>query len=1405
MLPFLFFFSYLLQSYCINYSCFSESQTDRQIFEQWQQENNLFISTRACEKVEKLTEHQNLIIVTGHSGSGKSAIIQHIALRYKKDGWVVKRINLLEEIEPTCTKDGKVLFVFNDPFGKELLDEKACRSWSEHNIVLKCKLKSAKLLISCRKYILHDTKVKILFKTEQIVDISSSPLKLNHIEKMKIWNSHSLNKILPREELAEINQIELYFPLLCRLYFNEDENKRKREGFKYFKEPVDVVEKEIKQFRDSGNIKYCVLILTLLNNAICKQTIHEDLKRKKEFKLALELCRMENTREDNIIDTLETLDGLFVKKIDETFHFFNNCVMDVTANVFGTTNPIETIQYADIGVLRRIVRLKKYPDQHNKLAIYLNDGDIDYLGERLSTELFGNNFLDVVLNPCLTNERVTHKLRTRLQNHPENQKQLLQKKDFPTYKKNFYQSSKNELLSKHGFLGLGNEMSYIFALIVFCHRDVSVYCLQLLKQMSTTFQGKYLFSAVCCNGAMELFNMFSKEDIKEHLREKWGPLYPVHIVSLFHNYEILQKLLEIQNDVNFETDGNWTPLILAAANDNKGYETNRKCSSNVRRDETVKLLLKHGANVNLCRKNGASSLYMACYSGHYSTVKLLLENKADVNLCKIDEVSPLYEACQNQYGSSEKLNLKVSPLYIACQIGHVSIVRLLLDNDADVNFCMENGVSPIHVASQKGHNSIIELLLSKNVNINLCTLSGASPIFLACMNGNNSTVKLLHLKGANINLCDENGTSPLCKACETGHDQIVTFLLENYADINLRKHNDASPLFIACQHGHTRFIDSLLEYGAKINFCMMDGASPLYIACQNNHEIVVKILLKKEADINLCKKDGASPLFIACQNGHYNIVKLLLENKANVNFCKEDGACPLYIACQNGHKIIVELLLSFKADVNLCNKNGVSLLYRACQNGHDNAVTLLLNNGADINVCDKNKVSPLHIACEKGHYTTVQILLQNSASVRCCTTHKASPLHLACQYGYDSIVKLLLRHGADINSCDEDGNRPIHTVCQNGHASIVQLLIPETYSSTENNQSAATFLYYSCYDVLHSAEQIDSFKEENINICDKNGASSLFKACEFGHVNIVQLLIEKHHADINVCTEDGNSPLHVACEKGHDHIVQVLLKNNAKIDSCAKDGSSPFYLACKNDRYSIVKLLLTKKADINLCKTNGTSPLFIACENGNYSIAQLLLNEKADVTLKEADRANLLFIACQNGHESIVELLLKRGANVNFCKNGSSPLFVTCQSKHENIKRDDCDSSKEDETYFPFKEYIKRYDNIVQTLLNYDADVNLSKSDGSTPLYVASEHGYYLIVQLLLQKNAKVNLCLQDGTSPLYKACQNGHYKIVQLLLSYGAYINSCSRDSTNPLYIAQQNGHDVVVKLLQSERTYIK
>lgn len=77
------------------------------------------------------------MIVTGHSGEGKTAIIHHIALKYRNEGWTVKPVAELNEIIHSMNSskdqdDNGTLFVLNDPIGKESLDVLQFNSWTRH-------------------------------------------------------------------------------------------------------------------------------------------------------------------------------------------------------------------------------------------------------------------------------------------------------------------------------------------------------------------------------------------------------------------------------------------------------------------------------------------------------------------------------------------------------------------------------------------------------------------------------------------------------------------------------------------------------------------------------------------------------------------------------------------------------------------------------------------------------------------------------------------------------------------------------------------------------------------------------------------------------------------------------------------------------------------------------------------------------------------------------------------------------------------------------------------------------------------------------------------------------------------------------------------------------------------------
>ena len=49
-------------------------------------------------------------------------------------------------------------------------------------------------------------------------------------------------------------------------------------------------------------------------------------------------------------------------------------------------------------------------------------------------------------------------------------------------------------------------------------------------------------------------------------------------------------------------------------------------------ESTIRLLLDHGADVNIQRKNGLNALMLASQNGHESMVRLLLEYGADKEL-----------------------------------------------------------------------------------------------------------------------------------------------------------------------------------------------------------------------------------------------------------------------------------------------------------------------------------------------------------------------------------------------------------------------------------------------------------------------------------------------------------------------------------------------------------------------------------------------------------------------------------------------------------------------------------------------------------------------------------------------------------------------------------------------------
>ena len=112
------------------------------------------------------------------------------------------------------------------------------------------------------------------------------------------------------------------------------------------------------------------------------------------------------------------------------------------------------------------------------------------------------------------------------------------------------------------------------------------------------------------------------------------------------------------------------------------------------RTDIAKLLLEHGADVNIPNKNGWTPLFSAIEHDDIDTMKLFLEKGAKVNNVRTD-------------------GFQRTPLILAAMNGHTEIVQLLLEEEADTTCVDFFELTALMHADREGHAEIVKFLKEK--------------------------------------------------------------------------------------------------------------------------------------------------------------------------------------------------------------------------------------------------------------------------------------------------------------------------------------------------------------------------------------------------------------------------------------------------------------------------------------------------------------------------------------------------------------------------------------------------------------------------------------------------------------------------------------------------------------------
>lgn len=206
-------------------------------------------------------------------------------------------------------------------------------------------------------------------------------------------------------------------------------------------------------------------------------------------------------------------------------------------------------------------------------------------------------------------------------------------------------------------------------------------------------------------------------------------------------------------------------------------------------------------------------------------------------------------------------------------------------------------------------------------------------------------------------------------------------------------------------------------------------------------------------------------------------------------------------------------------------------------------------------------------AIKTGDLTNVKaLLITNPALVNASTRTGESAVLLAVYYNEPEIVKLLLALGA-------------------------QLTIFEAAAVGK----------------LERVRELLASGSTQVNAFATDGFTSLGLAAFFGHLNVVELLLEKG-ADVNLASRNAQHvmPLHSAVAHQHLAIAKALLAHGADVNAIQADNFTPLHEAAQNGQADMLHLLLTHGAHVNVRKADGETPLTIAQKQGHQEVVAIL-------------------------------------------------------------------------------------------------------------------------------------------------------------------------------------------------------
>jgi ankyrin repeat protein len=559
--------------------------------------------------------------------------------------------------------------------------------------------------------------------------------------------------------------------------------------------------------------------------------------------------------------------------------------------------------------------------------------------------------------------------------------------------------------------------------------------------------------------------------------------------------------------------------------------------------ETLRTLLKQGADVNAAQGDGMSALHWAAERGDAEMTEMLVYAGANV-------------------GAVTRIG-QYTPLHLASRSGSEDAVKALLNAGADPSARTTNsGVTALHLAAASGSAAVIKVLIERKADINAREAEwGQTPLMFAASENRVDAVRLLLAAGADATITTKTIDIATQGALDRAARERQRKVLESFKTDGKQATLTASQEQAAIQANRDLFRSGKIPPPEKKDSTAANAGDAGQPASFNPEEINPPV----------ATKGGLTALLHAARQGHIEAAKALIDGGASIDQPGAgDGTTPLLMAVVNGQFDMAMFLIQRGANVNVAGTgNGATPLWAAVNTQWQprtrfpqpqemelqhatylDVMKALLDTGADPNA--RLRTHPwymVYTGCGNRNCGLADTA-GSTAFWRAAYATDVDAMRLLVKYGADPNIPTMApqerrQRGPQGNAATGGGQA---TATANRPPDGAGGAIMPTPDAKQERYTAPPIPYGGPGAfAIHAASGVEY---------GEGFAGNAHRHAPNGWLPTVKYLVEELGMDVNARDNDGYTPLHHAAARGDNELILYLVSKGADVKAVARSGQT---------------------------------------------------------------------------------------------------------------------------------------------------------------------------------------------------------------------------------------------------------